>query len=92
MNWEQKLAALNAIAETSLRMRAPGDWYVSAHPRGVVGDGFERGTYGNGVTPEAAVNNDWKQLVDELPVDLSIRIRGDRQVRWNGFMWQDVRK
>lgn len=93
MNWEQKLAALQAIADTCLRMRKPGDWYVSATGRGIGGDGLNRGNYGNGPTPQAAVEDDWRQLVEMLPYDryIIVESRGERrQIRWNGFMWETV--
>lgn len=92
MTWEQKLAALQAITETCLCMRKPGDWYVSATARGVGGDGLNRGAYGNGKTPEEAVHDDWRQIAEFLPFDRYIiveRAGARRQVRWNGFMWAD---
>lgn len=92
MTWEQKLAALDAIAETSLRMRKPGDWYVEARGRYVVGNGIEVARYGNGKTPQEAVENDWLQLVEGLPSDRHIRIRGGKEVRWNGYMWTEASK
>lgn len=97
MNWEQKLMALKGLAETHLEMRRPGNWYIAAHGRGVCGDGFEVGAYGNGVTPEEAVEDDWEKIVERLPPDRHIKVSkapygpGDiRRVRWNGFMWEDV--
>jgi hypothetical protein len=97
VNWEQKLMALKALAETHLEMRRPGDWYVSAPGRGVCGDGLEVGAYGNGATPQEAVEDDWKQVAEHLPLNKHIKISkspygpGDiRRVRWNGFMWQDL--
>lgn len=94
MTWEQKLAALQVLCDTSLRMRKPGDWYVSARGRNVGGDGLLRGAYGNGPTPEAAVTDDWRQLAEMLPSDRFIVVdgltSGRRQVRWNGFMWDEV--
>src|SRR3990167_1741808 len=35
VTWEQKLAALKSLTETHLKMREPGNWYVSAHAREV---------------------------------------------------------
>lgn len=86
MTWEQKLAALQLLADTSVRMRKPGDWYVSANGRGICGDGFERGCYGNGKTPEAAVEDDWLQMTS-IPFDRYIQTRKGR-FRWNGYMWE----
>lgn len=92
MTWEQKLAALQSLTDTSLRMRKPGDWYVSAVGRGIGGDGFLTGTYGNGKTPQEAVDDDWNQLTQFLPSDRYIlveRAGKRRQVRWTGYMWED---
>jgi hypothetical protein len=44
-------------------------------------------------TPEEAVNDDWRQLVEFLPNDRRIFIDnpgGRKYVRWNGFMWAEV--
>jgi hypothetical protein len=92
MTWEQKLAALQVLCETSLKMRKPGDWYVSASGREIGGDGMLIGEYGNGKTPEEAVEDDWRKIAEFLPSDRYVvtgAMRGSRkQVRWNGFMWE----
>lgn len=92
MTWEQKLSALQAIAECYLRMRKPGDWYVS-HKVSIGGDGFLRTEYGNGKTPEEAVNNHWDTYAVNLPIDRCVVARvnseDEKRVRWNGFMWED---
>lgn len=89
MDWEQKLDALNSLAECSLKMRRPGDWYVSQHTE-VGGDGLLTGLYGNGLTPEEAVNDHWNQLVENLPSDRHIRTHDNKSWRWAGFMWKEV--
>lgn len=93
MTWEQKLAAFQALGEVSLKMRAPGDWYVSSRVEVKQGS-MLAGTYGNGPTPEAAVLDHWRQLVDELPPReylVTDAYRPNRKaVKWNGFMWQEV--
>lgn len=92
MNWEQKLHALNALAECSLRCRKPGDWYVEQRTE-IGGDGVLTSAYGNGVSPTGAINDHWKQLVDELPRGKYIVLdtsTSRRHVRWNGFMWIDL--
>jgi hypothetical protein len=48
MNWEQKLAALNALAECELRMRCPGDWYVLQSDVQICDGYFETGGRGVG--------------------------------------------
>lgn len=93
MTWEQKLAALQALAECHLCMRKPGDWYVS-HRVDVGGEGFLRGSYGNGKTPEEAVNDHWEIYTAQLKPGNVVVAYGnsdrEKRVRWNGFMWQDA--
>jgi hypothetical protein len=93
MTWEQKLMALQVLTDTSVRMRKPGDWYVSAVGRDIGGDGFLRGVYGNGKTPQGAVEDDWRQLVVALPADRYVHIERSgvkKKFRWNDFMWKEV--
>jgi hypothetical protein len=94
MTWEEKFDAMNALVPCVLIMRKPGDWYVSAAGRNVAGDGFLRGIYGEGTTPEVAVLNDWDLVVDALPDDCYLAIQRPgfepREVRWNGYMWRDI--
>lgn len=91
MNWQQKLAAIQAFCghfDVSLRMRKPGDWYVSSG-MGIGGNGMVSSAYGNGVTPEEAVLDHWEQYAS-LPLDRYATINtenGQRRGRWNGFMW-----
>lgn len=96
MTWEQKLVAMKVLCgEVSLEMRKPGDWYVRVRCREVkYGDVLES-TGGNGATPEEAVNDDWRELVEELSADRFIVINAyggseRRAVRWNGFMWETL--
>jgi hypothetical protein len=95
MTWEEKLSALQVLCDTSLRMRKPGDWYVSATGREIGGDdtGMLTGLYGNGPTPQAAVEDDWKQMT-ELPVRRYIVIGAmgpnRKHFRWAGYMWREV--
>lgn len=88
MTWEQKFAALQALTDTSLRMRKPGDWYVNAYDRAIGGNGLLQSNYGNGKTPEEAVENDWLQMT-QIASDLHIRVKG-KNYQWNGFMWAQV--
>ena len=93
MNWEQKLSALQAIADTCLRMRVPGNWYVSATGRDVSERGMLVGKYGNGPTPESAVEADWNSIAESRATIILNAGRSDRRaVQWNGFMWIDVKE
>lgn len=93
MDWQQKAEALCALAEIEVRIRKAGDWYV--HQDVSVKDaGVMYGKYGNGDTPESAIIDHWKVLVDDVkfPLYLVARSGTDRRraVVWNGFMWADV--
>lgn len=72
------------------------NWYVSSTLE-VIEKGHEgvlAGRYGNGKTPKEAVENHWEKIVVSpkvkcIVVDAMGTRRGRREVRWNGFMWQD---
>lgn len=92
MNWETKLQALKAFAPHHLEMRKPGDWYVCSNVE-IVSDGVLIGEYGNGTTPEEAVADHWRRLVDDLPLDKYLRggtPGHTTYAKWNGFMWADA--
>lgn len=92
MTWEQKFEAMQSLAEASLCMRKPGDWYVKQNIE-VGGNGMLIGEYGNGITPELAVEDHWNRLTAvKAPMYLTIRAYGTdrRQYRWNGYRWADV--
>lgn len=92
MNWEQKMQALQALGEVSLRMRKPGDWYVASHTE--VKDGpILKSDHGNGATPQDAIEDEWMKKVTNLGSKVLIIDAGRscrRAVRWNGFMWQNI--
>ncbi len=93
MTWQQKLAALKALTSTHLEMRSPGDWYVAAYSREVSVGCMLKGRYGNGETPEAAVDDDWRQIAENPEGKIVINAMSPekrREVRWNGFMWEDA--
>lgn len=100
MDWEHKADALAALCDFSLQYRAPADriglaepWYVEQAVQVREKDTM-CGTYGNGFTPQEAIEDHWKRLVTDLPHEhyLVVRQGGHprRAVRWNGFMWADV--
>lgn len=93
MTWEQKLAAIGAIGEASLRMREPGNWYVDQPGVDVVPEGKCIGISLSGATPAEAVNEHWAALTDspdsEHVVINAHRKRGRRTVLWNGYFWAD---
>jgi hypothetical protein len=92
MTWEQKLQALNALAECRLIMREPGRWYVNQHIE--IKDGGVLGSVsGNGENPIEAVNSHWDKVTN-LPDRQYIVCNaygGQRTAfRWAGFMWRAV--
>jgi len=96
MTWEQKLEACKSISQTHLEMRSPGDWFVAQYDLAVKrGIGLE-GRYGNGRTPEEAVNDHWNQLTQLERGEYLVFHGGLREKRraflWNGFMWGEVKE
>ena len=94
MNWQEKLHALNAIADVSLRMRKPGDWYVDQSVEIGGMNCLLLGDYGNGVSPEEAVQAHWQRLVVDLkPKEYLVIHAGTeyrKHFRWNDFMWKEL--
>ncbi|MGH9238775.1 MAG: hypothetical protein ACRD3G_12120 [Vicinamibacterales bacterium] len=92
--WEQKFEALQGLGEASLKMRAPGKWYVSQPGVEVKGIGEHSGD-GNGAdgaTPEKAVENRWEALTSQSLEQFVEHKRGRllRRVRWTGWFWTDI--
>ncbi len=96
LTWEQKLEALQALAEfpnmVTISMRKPGDWYCSVSGIEVRKSHTLESRYGNGDTPQEAVENCFLVLTtiqrDEV---LARNALGDKSkhFRWNGFMWNE---
>lgn len=95
MTYEHKFAAIRALRHFSnaavLWMSRPGCWHVSNIGAEIKDGSMLKGVGGSGSTPEAAIEDCWKEITDER-VLLIIDAFGDRRraVRWNGYMWQDV--
>lgn len=91
--WEEKLQACQALCDCSLRMRKPGDWYVAQPGIGITDGQFVRGEYGDGATPQAAVESHWQVLMATLADEgrrLFTSEGGKRRyVKWNGHMWAE---
>jgi hypothetical protein len=93
MTWEEKLQACQALCDHTLRMRFPGNWYVSASDLNVKEGSILKEKYGNGKDPASAVESHWNEItglkVEEYLVVDTIgypRVA----VKWNGFMWKPV--
>lgn len=96
MTWEQKFEAMNALDESELRMRKPGDWFCvirGAEMQKPGGCGLE-GRCGNGNSPQAAVENAWfayTKPIDNAYIVLdAMSPEKRRHVRWNGYRWADI--
>jgi len=87
MTYEEKFAAINALCEASVKMRKPGDWYVQ--PTSFLGGrGFTECTYGEGSTPQEAIEDHWEKISNaHYPLYAAA---GDKHYEWDGFMWKEV--
>jgi hypothetical protein len=69
MNWEEKWEAIRALdGDAKLCMRKPGDWYVNSDM--LIRDeskSYGIGDYGNGTTPQLAVEDHWEKMVAVQP-------------------------
>ncbi len=74
-------------------MRKVDDWYIGQQTE-IGGDGMLIGKYGNGTTPEEAIENHWFKLVDDIePAKyiVTCAMRDKRKHwRWNGYMWREL--
>lgn len=94
MTWEQKVQAMKALGFVHLGMNQPGSWWVHCPVERVDGILLEGGCGGFGASPQDAVEKCWAWLTDPR---FHVRVgstsgRPSRYVRWNGFMWQDVKR
>ena len=100
MDWQQKAEALASLTELSIKFRerenrigSAEPWYVS-QKIDIKDGGCLVGSYGNGNTPQEAIEDHWEVLTTKLNRDQYIVVRGlsdeRKAVRWNGFMWADV--
>jgi hypothetical protein len=96
MDWQVKLATIQALSSSvSLHMRKPEDWYVHSSGLEIKLGATLRSPYGDGKTPEMAVNALWDQLTglsEDQYIVLNAYQTNRRAIRWNGWMWQDVKE
>ena len=96
---DQKWDAITAF-DPSARVEHRGnlhDWFIADGMHIGDGSGVIVGTYGNGTTPQEAVDEHWRIYVEELGPDryISAQIREGAEyvqyrVRWNGFRWANI--
>lgn len=100
MVYQQMAEALAGLCELSIKYREAQwrlahaePWYVSQDIMvKKVGASTVVGTGGNGDTPEHAIIDHWRTLVDDLAHDEYLIVGSGEQrraVKWNGFMWAD---
>lgn len=97
---QQKWEAIKALdRRASIECRDLGDFYISAEMHVADGSGVIIGKYGNGTTPEAAVEEHWdiySNLSDDEYIAGDLRQDDGTYVhyrkRWNGFMWADIQQ
>lgn len=98
MNVKQKWAAIKALdPRASIQCRDLGDFYIEDSAHVGDGSGIQIGKYGNGATPEEAVENHWEiySTLDQWHYICGALRQDDGtykryRKRWNGFMWADV--
>jgi hypothetical protein len=98
MTFQDKAEALESLAELFIRLTAiydpDGRWVASMERAEIGGDGMLCSLAGYGRTPEAAVDDLWRNVTVDLPPEKYVVVNayGDnrRKVRWARFMWRDV--
>ena len=95
MKWQEKAAAFNELDNSfRIQLRDNGEWYASLPQVEIGGNGCLISISGSGIDPQEAVDDLWKQLVDELPDDKRLvrnaHTDNRREYRWSVFMWKEV--
>ena len=97
MNTREKALALNALSRFSLELDCDNRWFVS-HPRVDIKEIEHPGgiwsVTGRGDTPEDAIEDHWCKLTapgQNHCIVVNALCDNRRRVRWNGFMWEDVK-
>lgn len=92
MTTDQMMQACQAIGDISLRMRAPGNWYVDHRGVERVEGSLLSGGLVSADNPQHAIGQHWAWLTDDKYPVIRIWNYGTvRRVKWNGFMWEDVK-
>jgi hypothetical protein len=81
MNWEEKFEIMKNMTHTEICMRKPSDWYISSWMN------IAGGSYGEGHTPEEAINNQWELMTTRSFEISSWKHDGKEYLRWNGFLF-----
>ena len=102
LSWEEKYEFLKVICpRASINMRAPGNWYFNSD-MGVGNGSVVSGSYGNGISPQTAVENHfniYSQITFERfmsnPKDKReyIRVYGEKEDRYffySKYGWKEI--
>lgn len=95
LHYAEMMAALNAIGRCGVYMRARDDWYVHQAGVEIGGNGLLSSVSVSGATPINAIEKYWAKLTNLDPglhVVIGAMREDRRAVRWNGFMWDDVKE
>lgn len=93
MTWEEKLQALQSLAECRLMMRKPFSWYVSQSIEVKSGPCLKT-LHGDGKSPREAVLDHWENHTEKLKADeyVVVNAMNERReaVKWDGYRWAKV--
>lgn len=94
LTWEQKFDAIKALEhDAHLRMRGPGDWFVGGTHAEIKREGTLVGLYGNGTTPQEAVEDHWRKWTKLDTVLIKDARSPERSAwKWNGWRWMGLSK
>ncbi len=90
---DQKADILQAIGKLTVHRRSASNWYATVDGIEVKQGSFLCGDYGNGKTPEAAIDDCFRVLTELKRGEYLVKNaygESRRAMRWNGFMWQEV--
>lgn len=93
-DWNEKAAALASLASLAIHYRDdPVHWYVRHEGVEIKDKRMLRTPGGFGDTPQAAIEDHWRELTDLASHEYVVvdAYGGHRRaVRWTGHFWKDV--
>ena len=96
LTWEEKLEIIQSIEgmfsfNTFLAMRKPGNWYVQSRTHIYTENSpMIHGNYGNGKTPQEAVENHFKIYVEDIKDNQYVEYEG-KKYRFEGHIWKEYK-
>ncbi len=91
MTTDQKMLAMVALDYRTSVMLSPytKKWYVSCRAEVKEGSIVSSPLY-HSTTAEQSIRETWEEYSKALCVVVNVMKKNRREVRWNGFMWDDV--